>query len=50
MCHRNRSISMLESLLPGHRHDHMSWTKIAVTGVLVYMGTKVLMDMMDDHD
>lgn len=50
MRHRNRTMSMLESLMPNHNQHQMSWTKMAVTGVLVYMGTKMLIDMMDDRD
>ena len=50
MCHRNRSMSMLELLMPGHKNEDMSWTKIAITGALVYMGTKMLIAMMDDND
>lgn len=44
--------SMLNSLMStGRRNSNrMSWAKMAVTGALVYFGSKMLFDMMDDND
>lgn len=44
--------SMLDSLMSNGRKgsNRMSWTKMAVTGALVYFGSKMLSDMMDGND
>ncbi len=44
--------SMLDSLMSNGRQNsnRMSWTKMAATGALVYFGSKMLFDMMNDND
>ncbi len=45
----HRRSCMLHSLLHGNRHDEMSLPRMLITGALVFIGTKMLMGMMDDN-
>lgn len=45
----HRRSCMLHSLLHGNRCNEMSLPKMFVTGALIFIGTKMLMGMMDDN-
>jgi hypothetical protein len=49
-CYKHSMLDSFMNNIGGRKSCRMSWTKLAATGALIYLGTKMLRGMMDGND